>query len=172
MYFSLNKDILFLLVAWFISIVMLILFIPKNKVRQAQLVFLFHQATTMLIGILVADYGLIEYPVRLFMNTTNSNFSFEYFIYPSISAIFNVNYPDRKSPWKQFLYYFYFCTVMTIIEVLFENYTNILKYIHWTWYITWITLFLTLFISRKYYTWFFRPRDTKEESCELNTSCK
>ncbi|HEY8909649.1 MAG TPA: CBO0543 family protein [Desulfosporosinus sp.] len=64
------------------------------------------------------------------------------------------------------MYYFYFCTIMTILEALCEKYTNIIKYIHWTWYLTWITFFITFFISRNYYLWFFRLRDTKQDlSC-------
>ena len=168
-----NKDLLILFAAWVLTIIMLILFIPKNKIREAQLAFLFKQVITWLIGLLVVEFRLIEYPVEFFKYSTRTSFTFEYFIYPSISAVFNINYPDRKSNLKQFMYYFYFCTSITIIEVLCENYTNIIKYIHWTWYITWITLFITFFISRKYYIWFFRLQDTKQElSCVPSESEK
>jgi hypothetical protein len=161
MYFSLNKDILILLAAWIISIIMLILFIPKNKIREAQLVFLFKLLITWLIGLLVVEFGLIEYPVEFFKHATKTSFTFEYFVFPAICAVFNINYPDRKSHFQQFMHYFYFCSTMTVIEVLCEKYTNIINYIHWSWYLTWITLFVTFFISRKYYIWFFRLKDKK-----------
>nr|WP_282432966.1 hypothetical protein [Desulfosporosinus sp. Sb-LF] len=45
---------------------------------------------------------------------------------------------------------------MTITEVLCERYTNILKYLHWTWYVTWTTLLITFYLSRQYYLWFFK----------------
>ena len=71
------------------------------------------------------------------------------------------------------MHYFYFCSTITIIEVLCEKYTNIIKYIHWTWYITWITLFITFYISRQFYIWYFRLRDNKLElSCEPSESEK
>ena len=54
------------------------------------------------------------------------------------------------------MYYFYFCTTMTVIELIVEKYTNVLTYIHWTWYITWVTLFMAFYITRKYYVWFFK----------------
>lgn len=168
-----NKDLIILFSAWVITIIMLILFIPKSKIREAQLVFLFKLSITWLIGLLVVEFRLIEYPVELFRYATKTSFSFEYFIFPSICAVFNINYPNKKSYLRQFMHYFYFCTTMTILEVLCEKYTNIIKYIHWTWYLTWITLFITFFLSRKYYIWFFRLRDTKQElSCVPSESEK
>lgn len=151
-----NKEIFILVIAWIITIIMLILFIPKKKIREAQLVFLFKLSITWLIGLLVVEFGLIEYPVEFFKYATQTSFSFEYFIFPALCAIFNINYPNNKSYLRQFMHYVYFCTAMTIVEVLCEKYTDIIKYIHWTWYLTWITLCITFFISHKYYIWFFK----------------
>lgn len=139
---------------------MLILFIPKNKLKEAQVIFLFKQLITWMIGLAVANYKLIEYPVRLFSYAYKSSLSFDFFIYPSICVVFNLYYPKGKSIIKQFMHYFYFCTVMTILEVLCEKYTNIIKYIHWTWYLTWITLFITFYLSNKYYVYFFGIRNS------------
>jgi len=104
----------------------------------------------------VVQLKLIEYPVRLFPYATKSSFSFEYFVYPSLCALFNVHYPEKKSTLRQFMYYFYYCTSITLVEVFVEKHTNILKYIHWTWYITYVTLFITFYMTRKYYEWFFK----------------
>lgn len=150
-----NKDVLILLAAWVATIIMLILFIPKKKIREAQLIFLFKQFITWLVGLLVVEFKLIEYPVEFFKHATKTSFTFEFFIYPAICTVFNINYPVGKSNIRKFMYYFYFCTAMTVLEVLCVKYTNIIVYIHWTWYITWITLFITFFISRRYYLWFF-----------------
>jgi len=150
-----NKDVLILVAAWVATIIMLILFIPKNKIREAQLIFLFKQSITWLVGLLAVELRLIEYPVRLFKYANKTSFTFEYFIYPAICTVFNINYPVGKSNIKKFMHYFSYCTVMTVLEVLCVKYTNIIVYLHWTWYVTWITLFITFFISRKYYLWFF-----------------
>lgn len=142
---------------------MLILFIPKNKFREAQVIFFFKQLMTWVLGLTVAQLRLIEYPVREFAYASKVSFSFEYFIYPAICVVFNLHYPEGKSLIRQFMHFFYFCTVMTIIEVICERYTNILKYIHWTWYATWITLFITFYLSRKYYLWFYKLKDKHVE---------
>ena len=151
-----NRDYILIATEWCIIIGLLVKFIPKNKIREAHVSFLFNQFVTWILGLSVVQLKLIEYPVRLFPYATKSSFSFEYFAYPSLCAIFNVHYPEKKNTFGQFMYYFYYCTTMTVLEVFVEKYTNILKYIHWTWYITWITLFITFYITRKYYEWFFK----------------
>lgn len=146
-----------LIAAWIVTAVMLIVFVPKSKIREAQVIFFFKQLITWSVGLSVVQYGLIEYPYRLFFSdASKTSFCFEYFIYPSICVVFNLHYPADKSQLRQFLYYSYFCTAITVFEVLCERYTNVISYIHWTWYLTWITLFITFFASRKFYVWFFR----------------
>jgi len=156
-----NRDYILIIIQWIVTIGLLVKFIPKNKVREASVAFCFKQLLTWILGLSVAQLKLIEYPVRLFPYACRTSFTFEYFVYPSISAIFNVHYPQNKSSFSQFMYYCYYCTTITILETYAEKYTNILKYIHWTWYITWITLFITFYMTRIYYVWFFKLKQNK-----------
>ncbi|WP_281413943.1 CBO0543 family protein [Clostridium polyendosporum] len=142
-----------------LATILLILFVPRNKIREAHVIFLFVQVITWLVGLIVVEYRLIEYPDRFFEYSTKTSFAFEYFIYPSICIIFNLYYPEKKNIFRQFMHNAYYCTGITITEVLCERYTNIIKYIHWSWYITWITLFITFYASRIYYVWFFRLKN-------------
>ncbi|GKU27602.1 CBO0543 family protein [Clostridium folliculivorans] len=151
-----DKNYIFIIIGWVVTIGLLFKFVPRDKIREAHVAFFFKQLLTWLLGLLVVQLGLIEYPVRLFPYANKTSFSFEYFIYPSICAIFNVHYPEKESIFKQFLYYFYYCTTITVVEIYVEKFTNIIKYVHWNWYVTWITLFLTFYLTRKYYTWFFK----------------
>lgn len=151
-----NKDYALLIAEWIIIIGMLIRFIPKDKIRHAFVAFSFKQLLTWLLGLTVVECRLIEYPIRFFRYANKTSFTFEYFAYPSICAIFNVNFPKNKSLYIRSLYYFYYCTVLTVIEVLVEKNTDIVTYIHWAWYTTWISLFLTFYLTRRFYVWFFR----------------
>jgi len=151
-----TRDYMLTIIEWITTIGLLIRFIPRDKIREAHVTFLFKQILSWILGLSVAELKLIEYPVRLFPYANKTSFTFEFFVYPAICAIFNTNFPIKKSLFSRFMYYFYYCTTMTVMEIFTEKYTNILKYIHWTWYITWITLFITLFISRRYYVWFFK----------------
>ncbi|HOM42259.1 MAG TPA: CBO0543 family protein [Bacillota bacterium] len=151
-----NKEIIILSSIWIVMALMLFLFVPRNKLREAIVIFFFKQFLTWAIGLAVVQFGLIEYPVRMFANATKSSFDYEFFFYPSTCVVFNLHYPEGKGRLHEFMYFFYYCSIMTIVEVLAERYTNILNYIHWTWYITWITLFITFYLSRKFYVWYFR----------------
>ena len=140
-----------------VSLVFLLLrYTPTSKIRQAHVAYLFTLIITWVVGIMVSEFTLINYPVRIFPIATRANFLFEYFLLPSMSTIFVVNYPEKKSIFTKCMYYLLPCAFLTVIEIVEERYTDILKYIHWTWYITFITLFLTFFAVRKYNKWFFK----------------
>jgi hypothetical protein len=141
--------------AWIISIGLLILLVPIKRIREAIVVFLFKQTITWLFGLIVVELRLIEYPVRLLNLSTKASFTFEYFVYPVLCILFVLYYPNGKSLTRQFMHYFYFSSAITVIEVLCEKYTDLIHYIHWNWFLSWITLFITFLMSKIFYDWFF-----------------
>lgn len=151
-----SMDVFIIILGWLITIILLALFVPINKIRHAIVIFFFKQFITWILGLLVAEFKLIEYPVRSFSYAIKSSFDFEYFIYPAFCVIFNLHYPKTKEFFHQFMYYFMYCTVLTVIEVIIEKNTNVIKYINWTWYISWISFYITFYISRKFYLWFYK----------------
>jgi len=142
--------------AWIITICLLLLFIRKNKLREAQLVFLFVQVVTWLFGLLTVELKLISYPVHFFQYATRSSFTFEYFVYPSFCVLFNLNYPEEKSLIRQSFHYFAYASGITLFEILLKDYTYLIEYLKWNWYWTWVTLLVTFILSRLYYKWFFK----------------
>ena len=155
---SIEKTIL--ISSWIIIAILLWKFVPLNRIREAQLVFFFKQFLTWFFGLAVVEARLLEYPVRFFSYASRASFTFEYVVYPSICALFNLHFPQNKSITRKVLYYIYYSSTITIIEVILEVYTDLIKYTGWTWYYTWITLTLTFFASRKYYLWFFRKTNS------------
>jgi hypothetical protein len=133
----------------------ILFFIPKSKIRLAVVAFLFQQIITFLIGLVVVEFGLLEYPVRLFPTVNRTSFTFEYYAFPVICAAFNVWYPNNRSNLGQVGYYVGFSSVLTIAEVIIETYTSLINYIHWDWYTSLITIGLALYIARKFCVWFF-----------------
>ncbi|MEH7440227.1 CBO0543 family protein [Neobacillus drentensis] len=144
-----------LLAVWILTIGMLF-FIPKKKIRLAVTAFLLKQGITWIFGLVVVEYGLLSYPVREFADVNRSSFTYEFFVYPAVCAIFNVFYPNMRSKLIQFLYYCAFCTAMTVPEIFLEKYTDLIHYLNWAWYWTWITLFLTFAMTRWLCVWFFK----------------
>lgn len=133
----------------------IVFFIPKRKRRLAVVAFLFKQVITFLIGLVVVELGLLEYPIRLFASINRTSFTYEYYAFPVICAAFNVWYPNGLSLLIQLGYYVGYTSVLTVIEVIVEKYTELIKFIHWEWYITWISICLSFFISRLFCVWFF-----------------
>lgn len=142
----------------------ILFFIPKNIIRLAVVAFLFKQVITFLFGLVVVELGLIEYPLRLFASVNRSSFTFEYFFFPIICAIFNVWYPNNRSILIRLGYYVLYSSILTILEVIIEKYTDLIEYIHWEWYFSWITLCLTFYFTRLFCIWFFK----REESLQTN----
>ncbi|WP_066072697.1 CBO0543 family protein [Neobacillus soli] len=147
-------DWIILIFVWILTFA-LIFIIPRNKRRLAIVAFLFKQVITWIVGLVVVQYHLLSYPVRLFSTVNRSSFTYEYFVYPVICAIFNSFYPNLRKPMFKFFYYFAFCTILTIPEVILEKKTDLIHYIHWTWYWTWITLLITFVMTRYFCVWFF-----------------
>ena len=151
--------------SWIVTAILFILFIPRKKLREAFLVYKFKMFITWIFGLIVVQLGLIKYPSRLFFKqTTKTSFTFEFFVYPAICAIFNINYPKKTNSFLKLLYYVFFAGMITVFEVFAVKYTKLIRYPKWKWYWSFITLWLTFYISHIYYRWFFKiKRDTSSQ---------
>ncbi|NMD68754.1 hypothetical protein HHO41_00530 [Bacillus sp. DNRA2] len=150
-----SKEIIVLISVWVLTIIGLLIWIPKDRLREAYLIFYFKQFMTWILGLIVVQCGWIEYPVREFAKASHTSFSFEYFIYPAICVIFNLHYPYHKGILPRMCWFIFFPSWMTIVEVLIEKYTDLIKYNEWKWYWTWISLYITFYFSMMFYRWFF-----------------
>ncbi|OIJ11610.1 hypothetical protein BKP35_11765 [Anaerobacillus arseniciselenatis] len=162
-----KKEYTILVSSWVIASVLLCTLTPRNKVKHSMIAFLFHQVLTWLFGLLVVEKELIKYPVRLFQKSKTS-FTFEYFVFPALSALFNVRFPEKANWFCKFLYYFYYPTIITLFEVYAEKRTKLIEYIRWNWFYSFITMFLSFFVSRQYYLWFFSK---KESDVDVDFKC-
>ena len=143
--------------AWIITSLLLIKFVPRHKIREATVAFLFKQLITWLFGLIVVEKNLIKYPFRLFFKKSNkASFTFEYYVYPAICALFNLHYPENRSYFIKSFYHLFYTSIITIFEVFSVKYTKLIKYKNWTWYYTYITLWLTFYLSRIFHRWFFK----------------
>ncbi|MDF2893115.1 MAG: hypothetical protein K0R80_3482 [Clostridia bacterium] len=149
------KERLIIGMVWLICIVS-IWYIPKNKRRDASVIFLIAQLFAWILGLIVVELGWIEYPVRLFAKANATSFSFEYFALPFMCVYFNIYYPHAKGLAKKVLYYISIMSSFTFLEYLAEKYTQILNYIHWAWYDTFISMCIVIYLVRVVYKWFFK----------------
>ncbi len=148
--------------AWIVMSLLLIKYVPKNRMREAHVAFLFKQFITWLFGLLVVEKGLISYPQRMFFKKANkSSFTFEYFVYPALCSLFNLHYPEKKNMLYKICYYVFYSASITVFESIAIKYTNLIKYKKWTWDWSLITMWFTYYLSRQYQKWFFN-QNTKE----------
>lgn len=131
------------------------LLIQKKHARQAQICFIFQQLLNWILGLCVVEAGWIEYPVREFQIATHTSFAFEYFVFPVITAYFNIFFPEKRHTGAKIGYYLAFTLGITIPEIFIVRYTQLIKYIHWEWYWTFISIWISFYISRRFYLWFF-----------------
>lgn len=148
-----------LYIVWITTILSLFFFIPKDKMRLALVSILFKQVITWPVGLFFVDIGWIQYPIRFFENANQTSFTFEYFFFPVICAYFNIYFPTGKRLLVRATYYILFCSILTFAELLLLHYTELIRYIYWNAYFTWLGLFITLFLSRKFCLWFFKPQN-------------
>ncbi|AFC32383.1 hypothetical protein PM3016_5701 [Paenibacillus mucilaginosus 3016] len=149
-----SKEQIILLIINGITLAGLILLTPRSRLREAAVVYTFKQSITWVLGLLIVEYHLIEYPAREFIIANRTSFSFEFFIYPAICVIYNLHFPADRGWGRKWAWILVFPTVMTLFEVALEKYTDLIEYVSWTWYWTWLSLLATFFVSRGYYLWF------------------
>lgn len=150
-----SLEYIILIGVWFLSF-LLIFTIPRNRFRVATIAFLFKQVMTWFLGLVVVELGLLVYPVRCLPEVNRASFIYEFFAYPMVCAVFNARYPSNRSRWFQLGYYAAYCTVLTLTEVFIEVYTDLIEYVHWNWFWTWSSLFMTFLLTRMFCVWFFR----------------
>ncbi|KQX48300.1 MULTISPECIES: CBO0543 family protein [unclassified Paenibacillus] len=152
-----SKDRWVLTAVWVLSFG-LIFTIPRRKIRLAVMSFLFKLMLTCPIGLIVVEYNLVAYPVVELPDVSRTSMTYEYFAYPIICMVFNCYYPSGRSRCVQFSYYIIFCMPLTITEVILEHYTNLVRYVHWSWFCTMLSLMITFLLSRMFCVWFFNRK--------------
>lgn len=154
---------------WILSL-LLILFIPRQKRRLAIVAFLFKQWITCIFGHAVVELQLLAYPIRELADVSRTSITYEYMAYPMTCAVFNAYYPSHQRRWIQFGYYVLFTTVLTVVEVLIEQYTDLIRYVRWNWFWSWATIFLTFLMTRVFCVIYFGTMTRVEAAKQKNAA--
>ncbi|MGF7035052.1 hypothetical protein J2T17_006044 [Paenibacillus mucilaginosus] len=112
-----SKEQIILLIINGITLAGLILLTPRSRLREAAVVYTFKQSITWVLGLLIVEYHLIDYPVREFVVANRTSFSFEFFVYPAICVIYNLHFPADRGWGRKWAWILVFPTVMTLFEV-------------------------------------------------------
>ncbi|MCY9663218.1 hypothetical protein P5G65_29545 [Paenibacillus chondroitinus] len=154
---NVKVDYFIILAVWVISAIGMLL-VPKRDRRKAHVAFLFQQFLSWILGLIVVENKWLEYPVRE-LQRNYSSLTFEFIGYPIIAVYLNIYYPKVKKGWARFLFVLAFPTAITVIEVILETQTQLIKYHTWSWYWTFISIWVTLQLSLVFNHWFFSRDD-------------
>jgi hypothetical protein len=130
-----------------VGITLLIFSLRKPFIKDWILIFLLNAYLSTLIGVLVVEENMLEYPIRFLDNYFTSSLLYEYLLFPVV-CIYLYQKTYDSSFKGIFLYCLLFTTALTVIEVLFERYTDLIEYHTWTWMHTFISTFILMFFIR------------------------
>lgn len=147
--------------SWIIAIILFYFFGLRLKSCEAILSFLFMQAITWPLGFVVAEMKLIAYPVRFFEYASRSSFTFEFFVFPVVAALYSVHYPTNSTKFIKVAYSCLVVSVITIVEVILESYTDTIEYLQWSWYWSWFAMLASLQLSYRCSSWFLKKMKIK-----------
>jgi hypothetical protein len=134
----------------------ILIFVSKKDRRKAFFAFLTAQSITWPVGLLLVYFEKVEYPVRLFPKAIDSSFLHGYIMNPVVFAIYYIHYPSHAKLVWRLIYTILITAIPISVEILENNYTNLIKYKTWNPYYTWMFGLAAYFTMKKYLDWFFK----------------
>ncbi|XQY91393.1 CBO0543 family protein [Metabacillus sp. HB246100] len=120
----------------------------RENLKENLLIFFLKGYLSSFIATVLVKNKNISYPIRLMPKYFSISVVFDYLLFPILCIFFNqtsLNSRPLMIVFQSLLY----SMPMTILEVLFEKYTDLIKYKHhWNWLITYSTLTTTLLVVR------------------------
>jgi len=136
-----------------LALLLLIYAVDWRYFRDWVVVFLFQCFFDFLCGSPVVNLKLLEYPVRLLPQWYNTSILFEIWIFPILCILFN-QIARRRRLGAIIGYALLFSAGITAVEYQLERVTNLIRYIHWSWFISFYTMTITFLLSRVFIAFF------------------
>lgn len=140
-----------------------VFYIPKHKLRLVLISFLAFQAITWARTIILEQIGIIEYPVREFMNATQGNFTLHFLFTPMIFTWFILLFPNKASIIKKIIHYLVFISAIVWPIFYIAVYTDLQNFLKGSLISHLIRLYISFTIyfitCRLYVTWFSKKID-------------
>ena len=151
-----SKEVIFIIVSWVIAIYCLLKYVPKERMREAHISFLFSQTMAWIFELMQVHFGLVEFPFREFHHATKMSFSLHYIVLPSFGVFFILLYPLKKGIKGIISHYLIFSAALATYILLAEHFTSLIEYKKWNWFIAVCVNLILLWILKKFVFWFRR----------------
>jgi len=136
-----------------ITLLLLLFAVDWRHFRDWIAVFLFTCTLALLVGSPVCEMGLVEYPVRLFPEHYDTPVIFEAWVFPVLSVLYNQAVRER-GPAAALGCALLFAAGVAAVEYPLGKYTDLIRYIRWTWLASFVTLAAAFLLSRAFLAFF------------------
>lgn len=142
-----------IILAAMITLFLLIFVVDWRYFRDWVVVFLFKSVLDFAWGSPVVNLKLLDYPVRLLPHYYNTSILFELWVFPTACVLYN-QVTRERGLWPIFYHAVLFSAVITAIEYPLELYTDLIKYLDWSWFTSFYTIMITFLCSRLFIAFF------------------
>jgi hypothetical protein len=120
----------------------------REKLKDWLLIFFLKGYISSFLDQIIVKKKRISYPVRFMSKYFDSNLLFDYLLFPLLCVFYNRT-SEKSNLHSIFLQSFIYSTPMTVLEVILEKKTNLIRYKkNWNWLITYSTLVVTFLFVR------------------------
>ncbi|WP_078544541.1 CBO0543 family protein [Litchfieldia alkalitelluris] len=140
-------DYYILIALLLLGIFLFIVALRKGPIIHSLLIFFMTAYASTFVGVIVVEEKMLKYPITLFGQYFDSSMLFEYLLFPIVNIFFHQTTIKSKMD-RLIIQTAMYSGVLTSIEVLFEKYTDLIEYMTWTWFHSFVGMFLFLLIIR------------------------
>ena len=120
----------------------------REKLKDWFLIFFLKGYISSFLDQIIVKKKQISYPVRFMSKYFDSSILFDYLLFPILCVFYNRT-SEKSNLHSIFLQSFIYSTPMTVLEVILEKNTNLIRYNkNWNWLITYSTLVVTFLFVR------------------------
>ena len=120
----------------------------REKLKDWLLIFFLKGYIASFLDQIIVKKKRISYPVRFMSKYFDSSLLFDYLLFPLLCVFYNRT-SEKSNLHSIFLQSLIYTTPMTVLEVILEKKTNLIRYKkNWNWLITYSTLVVTFLIVR------------------------
>ena len=120
----------------------------REKLKDWLLIFFLKGYISSFLDQIIVKKKQISYPVRFMSKYFDSSILFDYLLFPILCVFYNRT-SEKSNLHSIFLQSFIYSTPMTVLEVILEKKTNLIRYKKkWNWLITYSTLVVTFLFVR------------------------
>ena len=120
----------------------------REKLKDWLLIFFLKGYISSFLDQIIVKKKHVAYPVRFMSKYFDSSILFDYLLFPILCVFYNRT-SEKSNLHSIFLQPFIYSTPMTVLEVILEKKTNLIRYKKkWNWLITYSTLVITFLFVR------------------------